>query len=383
MVEIMPNVESTQARILVIGVGGAGNNAVNRMVDENIQGVELVGINTDRQALSLCKCSTKIQIGEKLTKGLGAGAKPEIGEAAVEENRDEITQLVQGADMVFVTCGMGGGTGTGAAPVIAEISKSLGILTVGVVTKPFTFEGKPRMNNAVAGVARLQDQVDTMIVIPNDKLLQICEKKTTIPDALKKADEVLQQGVQGITDMIYNPGLINVDFADIQTVMRDKGIAHIGMGVADEELEAIKAAMESPLLETTVSGATDIIVNFSGDVGMLEAQQAVEYLKDTAGQEVNVIFGTVNSDMGDQISATIVATGIQSEAGARGAGFKKKSITPPPVFSGQPIYSSQPNSEPAETAESTYGSKEQETASVEDHDSKIVIPEFLLKSRRK
>ena len=358
----MPNVESTQARILVIGVGGAGNNAVNRMVDENIQGVELVGINTDRQALSLCKCSTKIQIGEKLTKGLGAGAKPEIGEAAVEENRDEITQLVQGADMVFVTCGMGGGTGTGAAPVIAEISKSLGILTVGVVTKPFTFEGKPRMNNAVAGVARLQDQVDTMIVIPNDKLLQICEKKTTIPDALKKADEVLQQGVQGITDMIYNPGLINVDFADIQTVMRDKGIAHIGMGVADEELEAIKAAMESPLLETTVSGATDIIVNFSGDVGMLEAQQAVE---------------------GDQISATIVATGIQSEAGARGAGFKKKSITPPPVFSGQPIYSSQPKSEPAETAESTYGSKEQETASVEDHDSKIVIPEFLLKSRRK
>ena len=383
MVEIMPNVESTQARILVIGVGGAGNNAVNRMVDENIQGVELVGINTDRQALSLCKCSTKIQIGEKLTKGLGAGAKPEIGEAAVEENRDEITQLVQGADMVFVTCGMGGGTGTGAAPVIAEISKSLGILTVGVVTKPFTFEGKPRMNNAVAGVARLQDQVDTMIVIPNDKLLQICEKKTTIPDALKKADEVLQQGVQGITDMIYNPGLINVDFADIQTVMRDKGIAHIGMGVADEELEAIKAAMESPLLDTTVSGATDIIVNFSGDVGMLEAQQAVEYLKDTAGQEVNVIFGTVNSDMGDQISATIVATGIQSEAGARGAGFKKKSITPPPVFSGQPIYSSQPKSEPAETAESTYGSKEQETASVEDHDSKIVIPEFLLKSRRK
>ena len=379
----MPNVESTQARILVIGVGGAGNNAVNRMVDENIQGVELVGINTDMQALSLCKCSTKIQIGEKLTKGLGAGAKPEIGEAAVEENRDEITQLVQGADMVFVTCGMGGGTGTGAAPVIAEISKSLGILTVGVVTKPFTFEGKPRMNNAVAGVARLQDQVDTMIVIPNDKLLQICEKKTTIPDALKKADEVLQQGVQGITDMIYNPGLINVDFADIQTVMRDKGIAHIGMGVADEELEAIKAAMESPLLETTVSGATDIIVNFSGDVGMLEAQQAVEYLKDTAGQEVNVIFGTVNSDMGDQISATIVATGIQSEAGARGAGFKKKSITPPPVFSGQPIYSSQPKSEPAETAESTYGSKEQETASVEDHDSKIVIPEFLLKSRRK
>ena len=268
MVEIMPSVENTQARILVIGVGGAGNNAVNRMVDENVQGVELVGVNTDRQALSLCKAGTKIQIGEKLTKGLGAGAKPEIGEAAVEENREEITELVQGSDMVFVTCGMGGGTGTGAAPIIAEISKGLGILTVGVVTKPFTFEGKPRMNNAMSGIARLQDQVDTMIVIPNDKLLQICDKRTTIPDALKKADEVLQQGVQGITDMIYNPGLINVDFADIQTVMRDKGIAHIGMGVADEELEAIKTAMESPLLETTVAGATDVIVNFAGAVGM-------------------------------------------------------------------------------------------------------------------
>ena len=201
MVEIMPSVENTQARILVIGVGGAGNNAVNRMVDENVQGVELVGVNTDRQALSLCKAGTKIQIGEKLTKGLGAGAKPEIGEAAVEENREEITELVQGSDMVFVTCGMGGGTGTGAAPIIAEISKGLGILTVGVVTKPFTFEGKPRMNNAMSGIARLQDQVDTMIVIPNDKLLQICDKRTTIPDALKKADEVLQQGVQGITDI--------------------------------------------------------------------------------------------------------------------------------------------------------------------------------------
>ena len=346
MVEIMPSVENTQARILVIGVGGAGNNAVNRMVEENFQGVALVGENTDRQALSLCKAETKIQIGEKLTKGLGAGAKPEIGEAAVEENREEITELVQGSDMVFVTCGMGGGTGTGAAPIIAEISKGLGILTVGVVTKPFTFEGKPRMNNAMSGIARLQDQVDTMIVIPNDKLLQICDKRTTIPDALKKADEVLQQGVQGITDMIYNPGLINVDFADIQTVMRDKGIAHIGMGVADEELEAIKTAMESPLLETTVAGATDVIVNFAGAVGMLEAQQAVEYLKDEAGDDVNVIFGTVNADFGDQISATIIATGIKSGdiTGNARTGFaatKKAKPAPQqqaPAFSGQPIH---------------------------------------------
>ena len=350
------------------------------MVDENIQGVELVGVNTDRQALSLCKASTKIQIGEKLTKGLGAGAKPEIGEAAVEENREEITELVTGADMVFVTCGMGGGTGTGAAPIIAEIAKGLGILTVGVVTKPFSFEGKPRMNNAMSGIARLQDQVDTMIVIPNDKLLQICDKRTTIPDALKKADEVLQQGVQGITDMIYNPGLINVDFADIQTVMRDKGIAHIGMGVADEELEAIKTAMESPLLETTVSGATDVIVNFAGAVGMLEAQQAVEYLKDEAGEEVNVIFGTVNADFGDQISATIIATGIKNTDGRN---TQRKPFTPHttsgPAFSGQPIHNGRVETE--DTA-GTYDTDSQ-AATAEDKDSKIVIPEFLLKSRRK
>ena len=392
MVEIMPSVENTQARILVIGVGGAGNNAVNRMVDENVQGVELVGVNTDRQALSLCKAGTKIQIGEKLTKGLGAGAKPEIGEAAVEENREEITELVQGSDMVFVTCGMGGGTGTGAAPIIAEISKGLGILTVGVVTKPFTFEGKPRMNNAMSGIARLQDQVDTMIVIPNDKLLQICDKRTTIPDALKKADEVLQQGVQGITDMIYNPGLINVDFADIQTVMRDKGIAHIGMGVADEELEAIKTAMESPLLETTVAGATDVIVNFAGAVGMLEAQQAVEYLKDEAGDDVNVIFGTVNADFGDQISATIIATGIKSGdiTGNARTGFaatKKAKPAPQqqaPAFSGQPIHNGKMMEEqPEETSQQTSYVSEAEMEEIEHESTKINIPEFLLKSRRR
>ena len=392
MVEIMPSVENTQARILVIGVGGAGNNAVNRMVDENVQGVELVGVNTDRQALSLCKAETKIQIGEKLTKGLGAGAKPEIGEAAVEENREEITELVQGSDMVFVTCGMGGGTGTGAAPIIAEISKGLGILTVGVVTKPFTFEGKPRMNNAMSGIARLQDQVDTMIVIPNDKLLQICDKRTTIPDALKKADEVLQQGVQGITDMIYSPGLINVDFADIQTVMRDKGIAHIGMGVADEELEAIKTAMESPLLETTVAGATDVIVNFAGAVGMLEAQQAVEYLKDEAGDDVNVIFGTVNADFGDQISATIIATGIKSGdiTGNARTGFaatKKAKPAPQqqaPAFSGQPIHNGKVMEEqPEETSQQTSYVSEAEMEEIEHESTKINIPEFLLKSRRR
>lgn len=318
MLEIKTFEEKGPAKILVIGVGGAGNNAVNRMVDENINGVDLIAINTDKQVLATSKAPTKIQIGEKLTKGLGAGAKPEVGAGAIEENREEITELVKDADMVFVTCGMGGGTGTGAAPVVAEISRNLGILTVGVVTKPFSFEGKPRMNNAMAGIERLKGNVDTLIVVPNDKLLQICDKRTTIPDALKKADEVLQQGVQGVTDLIQSPGIINLDFADIQSVMRDKGIAHIGIGRGsgeDKAVEAIKQAMESPLLETTVSGATDIIVNFAGNIGMIEAYDAVNYLTEAAGEDVNIIFGTVdNETLGDEVSITIIATGIERAA---------------------------------------------------------------------
>ncbi len=317
MLEIKSNDEKTPARILVIGVGGAGNNAVNRMIDENVEGVELIAINTDKQALSLSRATTKIQIGEKLTKGLGAGAKPEIGASAVEENREEINDIIKDADMVFVTCGMGGGTGTGAAPIVAEIARNLGILTVGVVTKPFSFEGRPRMNNALNGIAKLSENVDTLIVIPNDKLLQICDKRTSIPDALKKADEVLQQGVQGVTDLINKPGLINLDFADIQTVMRDKGIAHIGIGRGsgdNKAVDAIKAAMDSPLLETTVNGASDIIVNFSGNVGIVEAYDAITYLTEVAGEDANIIFGTVDNDVvGEDVSITIIATGLESE----------------------------------------------------------------------
>lgn len=317
MLEIKSNDEKAPARILVIGVGGAGNNAVNRMIDENVEGVELIAINTDKQALSLSRATTKIQIGEKLTKGLGAGARPEIGASAVEENREEINDIVKDADMVFITCGMGGGTGTGAAPIVAEIARNLGILTVGVVTKPFSFEGKPRMNNAMNGIAKLRENVDTLIVIPNDRLLQICDKRTSIPDALKKADEVLQQGVQGVTDLINKPGLINLDFADIQTVMRDKGIAHIGIGKAsgdNKAVDAIKQAMDSPLLETTVSGASDIIVNFSGNVGIVEAYDAITYLTEVAGQDANIIFGTVDNDVtGDDVSITIIATGLEDQ----------------------------------------------------------------------
>lgn len=316
MFELRPEENKTPAKIVVLGVGGAGNNAVNRMVDENVEGVELVAVNTDKQALALNKANTKIQIGEKLTKGLGAGAKPEIGAQAVEENREEIVDLVKDMDMVFVTCGMGGGTGTGAAPVIAEIAKNQGVLVIGVVTKPFGFEGKPRMNNALAGIERLKQNVDTLIVIPNDKLLQICDKRTSIPDALKKADEVLQQGVQGVTDLISKPGLINLDFADINTVMRDSGIAHIGIGKAAGEnraVDAIKAAMESPLLETTVSGATDIIVNISDNAGLYDTNEAIGYLQEVAGPEVNIIFGTtLNETVDEEISITIIATGIDA-----------------------------------------------------------------------
>lgn len=353
MLEIKSNDEKTPARILVIGVGGAGNNAVNRMIDENVEGVELIAINTDKQILSQSRATTKIQIGEKLTKGLGAGAKPEIGASAVEENREEITDIMKDANMVFVTCGMGGGTGTGAAPVVAEIARNLGILTVGVVTKPFSFEGKPRMNNAVNGIAKLKENVDTLIVIPNDKLLQICDKRTSIPEALKKADEVLQQGVQGVTDLINKPGLINLDFADIQTVMRDKGVAHIGIGRAsgdNKAVDAIQSAMDSPLLETTVSGATDIIVNFSGNIGIVEAYDAITYLTEVAGDGANIIFGTVDNDvMGEDVCITIIATGIEGNAATAASTVNipassakpSPSVTPlkTPTYSGQPITS--------------------------------------------
>ena len=332
MLEIMSNEELAQAKILVIGVGGAGNNAVNRMVDEAIEGVELIGINTDKQALDLCKAPTRVQIGEKLTKGLGAGAKPEIGAAAVEENRDEITELVKEADMVFVTCGMGGGTGTGAAPVVAEIAKEMGILTVGVVTKPFIFEGKPRMNNALNGIERLKENVDTLIIIPNDKLLQICDKRTSIKDAFCKADEVLQQGVQGITDLIFKPGLINLDFADIQTVMRDKGIAHIGIGEArgdDKAMEAVQQAVSSPLLETTIKGATHVIINISGDISLMDANDAASYVQELTGEDSNIIFGAMYDDsVADYARITVIATGL-SDLEAKSTPFGNRSSASP------------------------------------------------------
>ena len=318
MLEIMSNEAESSAKIIVIGVGGAGNNAVNRMVEEAIGGVEFVGVNSDKQALTLCKAPTVIQIGEKVTKGLGAGAQPEVGQKAAEENIDDIRQIMEGADMVFVTCGMGGGTGTGAAPVIAAAAKEMGILTVGVVTKPFRFEAKTRMTNALNGIEALKKAVDTLIVIPNDKLLEIVDRRTTMPEALKKADEVLQQAVQGITDLINLPALINLDFADVQTVMIDKGIAHIGIGEArgdDKAMEAVQQAVSSPLLETTIKGATHVIINISGDISLMDANDAASYVQELTGEEANIIFGAMYDDsIADYARITVIATGLTDSA---------------------------------------------------------------------
>ena len=315
MLEIKLPESEAAAKIIVVGVGGAGNNAVNRMVDEGIAGVEFIGVNADKQALQSSKASTAMTIGEKLTKGLGCGGKPEIGTKAAEESAEDITAALQGADMVFVTCGMGGGTGTGAAPIIARIAKDMGILTVGVVTKPFRFEAKQRMKNAMEGIDALKSAVDTLIVIPNDRLLEIVEKKTSLPEALKKADEVLQQSVQGITDLINVPGLINLDFADVSAVMKDKGIAHVGIGKAkgdDKAIEAVKIAISSPLLESTIEGATDVIINISGDISLIEANDAASYVEELVGENANIIFGAMyDEDSQDEVSITVIATGIK------------------------------------------------------------------------
>ena len=320
MLEIKTNESEAAARIIVIGVGGGGNNAVNRMIDEQIAGVEFIAINTDKQALQLCKAPTLMQIGEKLTKGLGAGAQPEVGEKAAEESSEEISAALKGADMVFVTCGMGGGTGTGAAPVVARIAKEQGALTVGVVTKPFRFESRTRMENALAGIDKLKENVDTIIVIPKDKLLEVVDRRTTMPEALKKADEVLQQGIQGITDLINVPSLINLDFADIQTVMKDKGIAHIGIGEGkgdDKALEAVKQAVASPLLETTITGASHVIINISGDITLMDASDAADYVQDLAGEGANIIFGAMYDDSRtDEARITVIATGLHNVGGS-------------------------------------------------------------------
>lgn len=321
MLEIKNNEVELAAKILVIGVGGGGNNAINRMIDEKIVGVEFLGINTDAQVLRECRSPRLLQIGEKLTGGRGAGGKPEVGEKAAEESAEDIANAIRGAHMVFVTCGMGGGTGTGAAPVVARIAKEQGALTVGIVTRPFTFERQQRMNNAKGGIEKLKQNVDTLIVIPNDKLLTLVDRKTPANMAFAKADEVLHQAVRGITDLINLPALINLDFADVSSVMSDKGIAHIGIGCAsgdDKAVEAAKMAINSPLLETTVSGATDIIVSISGDISLIDVDEAVGFIGDFAqseGKEINLIMGASYVDKeADTCYVTVIATGIDENA---------------------------------------------------------------------
>ena len=313
------------AVIKVVGVGGGGTNAVNRMVDAGLRGVEFIAVNTDAQALLMCDADVKIHIGSKITRGLGAGADPSIGREAAMESRDELKEALKGADMVFVTAGKGGGTGTGAAPIIAEIARELGALTVGVVTRPFTFEGQKRGDQAEQGIRALREKVDTLIIIPNDRLLQVVEKRTSIVDAFRIADDVLRQGVQGITDLITVPGLINLDFADVRTIMREAGSALMGIGLASGENragEAARAAISSPLLEASVEGATGILLNITGgaDLGLFEVNEAAEIIGSASDADANIIFGAVIDEaMGDQVRVTVIATGFDRGSRARPA----------------------------------------------------------------
>lgn len=309
--------QSSFASIKVVGCGGGGTNAVNRMVDANLKGVEFVAVNTDRQALALSKAGIKIQIGEKLTKGLGAGAVPDIGRRAAEESREEIAQALKGADLVFVTAGMGGGTGTGAAPIVAEVAREMNCLTIAVVTKPFAFEGKQRMKNAEMGINELKQNVDTLVVIPNDRLLQVVSKGTTMLEAFRIADDVLRQGIQGISDLIALPALINLDYADVKTVMESGGMAHMGIGVGKGEtrmMDAAKNAIQSPLLETKIDGARAVLINITGgeDMSIMDINEAANLVMESADSEANIIFGAgIDPSLKDEVRITVIATGFE------------------------------------------------------------------------
>ncbi len=325
------------ASIKVIGVGGGGNNAVNRMIDAEVQGVEFIAVNTEAQILDKAAAENKIQIGEKLTKGLGAGAKPEVGEEAAEESKEDILKALQGADMVFVTAGMGGGTGTGAAPVVAQCAKEIGALTVGVVTKPFSFEGKVRMRNALTGIEKLKANVDTLLIVPNDRLLQTVDKKTSLKDAFKIADDVLRQGIQGISDLITVPGVINLDFADVKTIMSNQGEALMGIGVGTGEnraSDAAKMAISSPLLERSIDGAKGIIISITGneDLGLFEINEASQVITEAADPDANIIWGTsVDSSLDDTVKITVIATGFEEKkksAPGSAPGFRGSSSRP-------------------------------------------------------
>lgn len=336
----MEETTSGLAKIKVLGVGGGGNNAIDRMKNNGLQGVEFIAINTDKQILEVLNCDQAIQIGQKLTRGLGSGGNPEIGTKAAEESKSEIADLLQDTDMVFITAGMGGGTGTGASPVVAETAKSMGILTVGVVTKPFGFEGKKRMAQAEEGIRLLKDKVDTLIVIPNDRLLQIAERRTTVVEAFEMADTVLMNGIKGISDLIAVPNIINLDFADVQSVMKDQGIAHMGIGTASGENRAVnaaKAAVRSPLLETSIDGAKAVLINITAaDLGLYEANESAQLIREAVDPDANIIFGAgVDEDLEDELRITVIATGFDEskmeeakEESSTKPSFQKKTSAP-------------------------------------------------------
>ncbi|MBQ2966504.1 MAG: cell division protein FtsZ [Clostridia bacterium] len=321
------------AQIKVVGCGGGGNNALNTMIDAGFTGVEFIAVNTDKQALANSKADVKIQIGEKITKGLGAGANPEVGRKAAEESYEEIAQALKGADMIFVTAGMGGGTGTGSAPIVARLAREMGILTVGVVTKPFSFEGKIRTANALAGIENLKEAVDTLITIPNDKLFEVAQKNTSLLDAFIVADDILRQGIQSISDIITGQGFINLDFADVKSVMANSGYAHMGIGIAKGDNRAEEAAMlaiKSPILETSIDGARGVIINISGaNLGILEVRQAAELIQQYADPSANIIFGaTIDDRMGDDINITVIATGFDTKNGFSFGKAKAEPVSP-------------------------------------------------------
>ncbi|MFU0823964.1 cell division protein FtsZ [Clostridium sp.] len=368
------------AQIKVIGCGGGGNNAVNRMIKEGLKNVEFIGINTDKQALAVSQASLKIQIGDKLTKGLGAGANPEVGRKAAEESKDEIAQAIKGADMVFITAGMGGGTGTGAAPVVAEIAKSMGILTVGVVTKPFPFEGRKRMLHAEMGIKELKETVDTLVTIPNERLLSMVDKKTSLVEAFKYADDVLKQGVQGISDLITIPGLVNLDFADVRTIMIDKGLAHMGVGRGSGDSraqEAAKQAISSPLLETSIIGATGVLLNVTGgaDLGLLEINEAAEIVQEAADPDANIIFGAViDEDLKDEIRITVIATGFEEKA----MEDTKKAATEPTLQKDNPFVRHEDRGRTAEKERDRSRKSFEEAAATKEYDQNdLEVPAFL------
>ena len=366
------------ANIKVIGVGGGGTNALNRMIEDGLRGVEFIAVNTDKQALDISKAQIKIQIGEKLTRGLGAGANPEIGECSAEESKAEIAEAIKGADMVFITSGMGGGTGTGATPIIADISKGMGILTVAVVTKPFPFEGKRRMTQAERGIDRLKDNVDTIIIIPNEKLLQVVEKDTTVEQAFFMTDNILRQGVQGISDLITVPGLVNLDFADVKTIMLDTGIAHMGIGRASGEHragEAARQAIHSPLLETSIEGAGGVLINVTGgrDLGLLEINEAAELVQKSVDPEANIIFGAViDENLKDEIVITVIATGFNKQ--------NSSEQKPMDILETIRTSSASSTSAVADTYQSSYQSSSIRS-SKNDYSADLDIPPFLRRNK--